>query len=249
MKTDEYISFLIEKSADDKDIFRSKTPLGRDSTNGVVFSKSRESKVAFRHTCVTGVGRTAFIKRLLIALSFFYEKKEMNILVLSPRPDYSELIRLHGLDITVPFIRSKADLANAVACIKELVDLHSRERGCPKLYLVLDGLEELDGCNKNGDLEEYRDIFDIILRQPNIEVITGADLIKTIFSGYPGAFVGVGNCLVTTQGNAKADYTFVNDDVTLSLPSLLHYPDSPSFMETVIWANSVQAKQAPQNDI
>ena len=242
MRTEEYISFLTEKSKDDKEKFRSATPIGRDLTDGVIFSLSSTRPLAFKHTCVTGVGRTAFIKRLLITLSFFYDKSEANFLVVSPRADYGELIRLHSLDITVPFIREKDDLQGVENCIKELVDLHTRGRGCPKLYLVLDGLEELDGCNKNGDLEEYRNIFDLVARQPNIEVITGADLIKTIFSGYPGAFVGIGNCLVTAQMGGKADYTFVNDDSSLSMPAPLYYPDAPSCMETVIWANAVQGK-------
>ncbi len=242
MRTEEYISFLIEKSKGDKEKFRSATPIGRDLTDGVVFSQKMPRALAFKHTCVTGVGRTAFIKRLILALSFFYDKTEANFLVVSPHTEYGELIRLHGLDITVPFIREKADLQGVEQCVKELTELHARERGCPKLYLVLDGLEELDGCNKNGDLEEYRNIFDSIARQPNIEVITGADLIKTIFSGYPGAFVGIGNCLVTAQGNGKADYTFVNDDSSLSMPAPLHYPDTPSFIETVIWANAEQGK-------
>lgn len=242
MKTDEYIYFLLEKSKTDKEKFRRLTPLGKDLAENVVFSQTREKSLFFRHTCVTGVGRTAFIKRLLVALSFFYAKTEANFLIVSPRQDYGELIRLYGLDCTVPFIREKADLQSVETCVKELVSLHTRERGCPKLFLVLDGLEELDGCNKNGDLEEYRTFFDCIARQENIEVITGTDLIKTIFSGYPGAFVGVGNCLVTTQGNDKADVTFVQDDFSLSLPAPIRHPNEPSFTETVIWANSQQAK-------
>ena len=244
MRTEEYISFLTGKGQEDIQKFRDGTPLGLDATDGVIFSQTREHPFTVRHTCVTGVGRTAFIKRLLVALSFLYEKTEANFLVLSPRLDYGELIRLHSLDITAPFLRQKSDLDAAMRCVKELVDLHTRERGCPKLFLVLDGLEELDGCNKNGDLEEYRNIFELLARQKNIEVISGAELIKTIFSGYPGAFVGVGNCLVTTRESGKADVTYVGDDSSLSLPTLLRYPDAPSFTETVIWANAEQAKRS-----
>ena len=243
MRTEEYISFLMEKGQENVQKFRDGTPLGLDATDGVIFSQTREHPFTVRHTCVTGVGRTAFIKRLLIALSFLYEKTAANFLVLSPRLDYGELIRLHGLDITAPFLRQKSDLDAAMRCVQELVDLHTRERGCPKLFLVLDGLEELEGCNKNGDLEEYRNFFELLARQKNIEVVSGAELIKTIFSGYPGAFVGVGNCLVTTRESGKADVTYVGDDSSLSLPSLLRYPDAPSFTETVIWANAEQAKR------
>ena len=63
----------------------------------------------------------------------------------------------------------------------------------------MDGLEELEGSNTRGDLEEYREILEFLARETNVETIVGADLMKSIFSGDPGVFVGVGNCLVTTR--------------------------------------------------
>ena len=74
-------------------------------------------------------------------------------------------------------------------------------------------------------------------------MITGAELMRSIFSGYPGAFVGVGNCLVTTREEGVADVTYVQDNSSLSLPTVLHYPSMPSFTETVIYLNSLLPSQ------
>jgi hypothetical protein len=106
-----------------------------------------------------------------------------------------------------------------------------------KLVLVLDGLEELDGCNQSADLEEYRDFLEVVARQNNVEVISGVELMKSIFSGYPGAFVGLGNCLVTPREHGKADITFVDEDSSLSLPIAMTYADLPTVEETVMYFN------------
>ena len=126
--------------------------------------------------------------------------------------------------------------------------MYQTEKGHPRLILVLDGLEELEGCNKNGDLEEYRAFFDLTLRNENVEIITGAELMKSIFSGYPGAFVGVGNCLVTTREEGKADVTYVGDDSSLSMPTAMSFPDSPSVTETIIFLNSLPASTNTYDD-
>ena len=115
------------------------------------------------------------------------------------------------------------------------------------MFLVLDGLESIEGCNANGDLEEYRAIFDLFPRRSDVDVITGVDLMKSIFSGYPGAFVGVGNCLVSLREDGKADVTYVAEDGGLSLPTPIHYPSHPSITETVIFLNSL-TKADPNAD-
>ena len=112
-------------------------------------------------------------------------------------------------------------------------------KGLPKLFLVLDGLEELEGNNRNGDFEEYRTIFELFMRREDVDVITGVDMQKSIFSGYPGAFAGIGNCLVSIRGEGKADVTYVQDDCSLSLPIPVVYPDTPSVTETVIFLNAL----------
>ena len=244
MRTEEFIASLTENGSLEEatKLVKEGIPLGWDSVGNTVYSQKRESPFTVRHTCVTGTRKTAFIKRVLFTLSAFYDKNEVSFFVLSPRSDYGELLRLQNADFTVPYINGKSDLEQAKACVRELLDLQSRERGCPKLILVLDGFEELAGCNKNGDLEEYRDFFELIARRTDVEIISGADLMKSIFSGQPGAFVGVGNCLVTTREEGKADVTYVNDDSSLSLPIVMSYPDAPSVTETVIYLNSLSKK-------
>ena len=81
-----------------------------------------------------------------------------------------------------------------------------------------------------------------MLTRKNVEIISGVSLMKSIFSGYPGAFVGVGNALVTTDGVGKADVTYVGDDFALSLPTAITLPDAPTVSETVLLLNSIPQK-------
>jgi regulator of sigma E protease len=71
-----------------------------------------------------------------------------------------------------------------------------------------------------------------------VTLISGTDLIKSIFSGYPGAYVGIGNCLVTTREDGKADVTYVGEDSALTMPAPISYPCQPSFTETLIAFNA-----------
>lgn len=241
MRAEEFLEVLSKNSQEETQIqaLKNGVPLGTDSVGNLVFSQRAAMPFSIRHTCVTGPRRTAFIKRLITTLSCLYEKSEVNFLVLSPRLDYGELFRLKALDVTAPFIRTKADLDAALSCVKELMSMQQTGGGYPKLFLIMDGLEELEGTNANADLEEYRVFLEALTRRNNVEVITGVELMRSIFSGYPGAFVGVGNCLVTTREEGVADVTYVQDDSSLSLPTVLHFPCAPSFMETVIYLNSL----------
>lgn len=245
MRSEEFIGFLSEKTTEEtaRKQIREGVPLGLDGAGALVLSQLREHAYTPRHTCVTGMRRTGFIRRLITTLSCLYDKSEANFLVLSPRTEYGELLRLQNASLTVPFIRNKADLDLAFACVKELAEGCSRG-GTPRLFLVLDGLEELPECNANGALDEYRSFFELLAREKNVDIISGAELIKSIFSGNPGVFVGVGNCLVTTREEGKADVTYVGDDSSLSLPTAMRYPDSPSVLETVIALNAATALES-----
>ena len=245
MRTEEYASALSERIKNEEGLLslRAGTPLGVDSLGEIVFSQTAPHPFTVRCTCVTGLRRTSFIRRTIVALSCLYDKSEANFLVVSPRQEYGELLRLRSLDITVPFVRNIEDLQNAFACVKEIVDSFSRMQGQPKLFLVLDGLEEISGCNLNGDLEEYRNFFEMSARCKNIEIICGAELMKSIFSGNPGVFVGVGNSIVTTREDGVADLTYVRDDSSLSTPTAMRYPDSPSIIESIIYLNALPTKK------
>lgn len=241
MRSDAFISSISALSGEDEKFEELKKglPLGEDTVGNILISQKREKPLTVRDTCVTGVGRSGFIRRFLLTISCLYEKSEACFFILSPRQDYGDLLRLRNMDVTVPYIRTKSDLNLALDTLKELLRQRDYGKGYPHLFLVLDGLEELPDCNKNGDLEEYRQIFDFFVRRTDVDLICGADLMRSIFSGYPGAFVGVGNCLVTIREEGKADVTYVGDDASLSLPIPMRYPTEPAFMETIIYFNAL----------
>ena len=241
MRAEEFISVISGMSHDDNqfETLKRGLPLGLDSVETIVCAQKLEKPFTLRNTCVTGTGRTRFLCRFLITVSCLYEKSEACFFILSPKAEYGDLLRLKSMDVTVPFIREKGDVQLAVETVKELLAQRENGKGYPHLFLVLDGLEDLPDCNRNGDLEEYRDIFDLFNRRKDVDVICGADLLRSIFSGHPGAFVGVGNCLVTIREDGKADVTYVDEDVSLSMPVPISYPNEPSVMETIIYLNAL----------
>lgn len=241
MRSEEFISVISGMSHDDDQFEELKKGLhlGLDSVGNIVRAQKMDKPFTLRNTCVAGVGRTRFISRFLITVSCLYEKTEACFFIISPKTEYGDLLRLKSMDATVPFIREKGDVELAVETVKALLAQRENGKGYPHLFLVLDGLEELPECNRNGDLEEYREIFDLFNRRKDVDVICGADLMRSIFSGHPGAFVGVGNCLVTIREEGKADVTYVGDDISLSMPVPITYPSEPSVMETVIYLNAL----------
>lgn len=241
MRTEELIKAVSALSSDNGKFEELKKglPLGIDASGNIMLAQKREKPLTIRNTCVTGAGKTNFIRRFLITVSCLYDKEEACFFILSPRVEYGDLLRLHSADITVPYIRNKQDLSQALETLKELMHMRAFGKGYPHLFLILDGLDELEGSNVNSDLSEYREIFDMIMRKPDIDVICGADLARSIFSGYPGAFLGVGNCFITTREEGKADVTYVNDDSGLTLPAPITYPAEPSITESIIFLNSL----------
>ncbi len=233
MKAEEFLSSLSEIS--EKNVYRFEQiraciPLGRDDAGNIA--------VAHHHVCVTGAGRSEFIRRLVVTLSCLYDRSEAMFLILSPYAEYSELLRLRAADVTVPFINNYADYLSALDTVRELVRMRSLNVGYPRLFVVTDGLEELPDVKRDGMLDPYRLCFEAV-GAGRVEIITGADLLKSIFSGYPGAFVGIGNCLVTPKGEGKADVTYVNADSSLTLPKEIRYPDTPSLTQSIDFFNSL----------
>ena len=241
MRAEELISKVSGLSREDErfEELKNGLPLGLDSTDGIVLAQKRKRPFTLRNTCVTGVGRSNFIRRFLITVSCLYDRAEACFFIISPKAEYGELLRLKSMDVTVPYIHTKADLDMAVSTIKELLAQREEGKGYPHLFIVLDGIEDLDGCNRNSDLEEYRSIFELFTRREDVDMICGTDLMRSIFSGFPGAFVGVGNCLVSLREEGKADVTYVNDDASMSLPIPIHYPSAPLVMETIIYLNAL----------
>ncbi len=241
MRSEEFVSSVssLWVDKDQFDNLRKRVPLGVDSVGNITYARREEGLFSTRHICVTGSGKTAFLRRLLITLSCLYEQHEACFFVLSPKSEYGELLRMKNISMTAPYIRAKSDLELAIETLKELLSLRAFGRGYPRLIVVLDGLEGLEDCNRNGDLEEYRELFELLSGKADVDVFTGVELTKSIFSGYPGAFVGVGNCLVATRESGKADITYVREDASLSMPLPLTYPDAPSITETVLFFNAL----------
>lgn len=239
MRSEEFIKTIQQQyNAEELVGARENAPLGVDNADSIVFARKGNAMPFIKHICVTGNRKTAFVKRYLLTLSRLYAKADLNVFIISSKVEYGELLRLQNADITAPYIRDKKDLEEAKRCLDNLLAFRDKTRGCPYLVLVLDGLEELQGCNPNGDLEEYRNFMDSVGRRKDVEIVSGVDLMKSIFSGYPGAYVGVGNCLVTTREEGKADVTYVGEDATLSMPTPMSYPGAPSITETVIAFNA-----------
>lgn len=240
MRTDEFIEKLSEISKANPAEFerlREGIPLGVDAFQGVAVSH-RENKIErYHHTCVSGAFKTEFIKRLVLTLSCLYERGEATFLILSPYLNYGELMTLKNADISVPFVRGVEDLKAAQDCLQEIVRMRAEGKPAPKLFVVLDGIETL----AEGDtaLMSYRPFLDTV-GISGVEIISGVDLQKSVFAGYPGGFVGVGNCLVTTSGDGAADLTYVNLDTSMSLPKTITYPSSPSFSEAIAFFNELE---------
>ena len=241
MRLDEFISSVSGMSKSDEafELMKKGLPLGKDSVGNIVLAQKRQKTLTLRHTCIAGTSRSAFIRRMLITVSCLYERAEACFFILSPHTEYGELLRLRSMDVTVPYITNKKELALAVDTLRELLRQREYGVGYPHIFLVLDGVDSLPDANRNGDLEEYREIFDLFNRREDVDVISGADLTRTIFSGYPGAFLGIGNCLVSLREEGKADVTYVSDDASMSLPTPISYPSEPAVTESIIFLNSL----------
>ncbi len=244
MTSKEFVELLSAQADEEKiAIIRRNIPLGVDASGQIACARKGQPLFFSRHTCVTGGGRSAFIRRLLITLACIYKREELCFFVLSPAAEYGELLRMKNMEITLPYIREKGDLERGVDTLKELLRMRECGKGYPRLLVVMDGVEGLEGCNRNQDLEEYRAAMELLSRREDVDLITGVDLTKSIFSGYPGAFVGIGNCLVATRELGKADVTYVQDDASLTMPMPITYPSAPSLTETVLFFNSVAKEE------
>ncbi len=245
MRSEEFVSTLSAMSKEDTQFesIRKRIPIGVDSVGNVAYARREGGISATRHICVTGTGKTGFLRRLLITLACLHEPHEICFFILSPKTEYGELLRMRAMNATVPYIRMKSDLDLAVETLKDLLNLRRGSKGYPRLVVVLDGLENLENCNRNGDLEEYREIMQLLASQADVDVFTGVELDKSVFRGFPGTFVGVENCLIATRESGKADVTYVREDTSLSLPMPLTYPSVPSIMETVLFFNALPGSQ------
>ncbi len=250
MNTHEYISAICFdiKENEKLESYKKGLPIGKDERGEIALAQKREKMLTVRNTCVTGAKRTEFIRRMALTWPSLYDREQAFVFVVSPKQEYGELLRFHSIDATVPYVRNKEDLQKATDTLKELLQIRSANSRNARLFLILDGLEEIADLDGNGDLEEYRKIYELVMRKPDIDIITGVDLAKSIFAGYPGTFVGIGNCLVTTRESGKADVTYVGEDSTLSLPAPITYPNEPSVKESIVLLNTYPTQTADDEE-
>lgn len=241
MHVEQWIQMLSKISTADEEAFlslRDRIPLGANSDGGIVTAYTAPKKGRLRHLCVTGVARTEFLKGLIVGLSCLYQREEISFFILSPKFDYTQLLSLSSADITLPFVRTYEDCTSALETVKELVRMRQFSSArYPRLVLVLDGLEGIYP-QKDDMLDAYKPFMEDLLAA-DVDMFTGADLLGTIFSGYPGAFVGVGNCLITADECENADVTYVGEDCSLSKPTSFSPSVSTSIDEAITLLNSL----------
>ena len=241
MRTDEFIKRLSEISKANETEFerlRIGVPIGEDDEQNVALARAGEDLARCHHTCVTGSSRTEFIRRVIFTLSCIYDKSEIAFLIVSPNMAYGELLKLKNADVTVPFIRDGKDLELVLQTLKTLARARAIERFSGRLFVVLDGLEDLPDDPKQGMFESYRPFFEAV-GTSGIEIITGVELRGSIYAGYPGVFVGVGNALVTPDADGNADVTFVAPDGSMGLPKKITYPSIPAVRECIEYFNGI----------
>ena len=241
MRTEEFIQKISMQAGDNQrfEELKKGLPLGENMGGEIVLAQKSAQNYTVRHTCVTGSNKTQFIRRLLLTLACIHNEEEACFIVLSPNVEYGELLRLTGCDFTIPYIRTKEDLVPAVKTLRELIYMRENGKGYPRLFLVMDGLESLTDEKTNIDLAEYSVILEMFMHIPNVDVICGMELGRSIFAGCPGMFLGRGNCLVTARESGNADVTYVNEDTSLTMPLPITYPSEGTVVESIAYLNSL----------
>ena len=235
MRTEDFLARIKGEEQNDPEktkSLRACLPLGEYSDGEYVLSHREYDIERYHHTCVTGAMRAEFISRLLLTLTGLYAKGEALFLIVSPNMHYGQLMKVMNADVTVPFVTSTADLAPILETVKSLAQMRQGKKSEAKTFLVLDGLEYLEPEDKRSGLDCYRAFFEAVGTSV-IEIITGVDLAKSIFAGYPAAFVGVGNCLVAPSVAGEMDVTYVAIDGTMTLPKKCTYPSMPTLSECI----------------
>lgn len=209
------------KSAGDEKTILHMFPLGVDGEGEIVFAYNQEKGYFRRQICVSGAKRTAYIVKELSLLDSLSKKRETAFVILSPKREYSEVLRLKNADVTFPYLRSKKDFSAILDGFSPLFERIKTGKSVQETYFVLDGLEELDG----GDtwLKLYMAFFEKT-DGLNVNIITGVDFKKTAFCSNPQLFVGVKNSLLTTDEDGEADVTKVLDGGEMTLPKQIIYP-------------------------
>ena len=240
MKTEEFLTRIKGENRVDPERFedlRARLPLGEYSDGEYVLAHLERDEERYHHTCITGAMRAEFISRLVLTLSGLYQKSEAVFFIVSPNLYYGQLMKLAAADVIVPFLTSARDIPPILQAVRNLAGQRQGKKTRAKTFLVLDGLELLEEEGKRTALDCYRPFFEAV-GSSGIEIITGVDLAKTIFAGYPAAFVGLGNCLVAPSVGGEMDITYVRIDGSMTLPKKCTYPALPTVSECIELRNA-----------
>ena len=240
MKTEEFLTRIKGERRVDMQRFedlRTRLPLGEYADGEYVLSHRENDVERYHHTCVTGAMRAEFISRLLLTLTGLYQKSEAVFFIVSPNLYYGQFMKLATADVIVPFVTSERDIPPIIEAVRTLAKQRAEKPTRAKTFLVLDGLELLEDEEKRAALDCYRPFFEAV-GTSGIEIITGVDLAKTIFAGYPAAFVGLGNCRVTPSVGGEMDVTYVGIDGSMTLPKKCTYPSLPTVAECIELRNA-----------
>lgn len=242
MRIQEYMQSLtnLAQTDEEKGVFVAQAiPLGLGELDQTIVAHQEVCPARYHHICVTGEKRGEYIRRLVLSLGKLYGQDKVSFLILSPDKKYGELLHVKDSDITVPFVNRYEDCQSSLDTLRELVRMRAAgEENYPKLFVVLDGLEDvIENKGEKQSFACFKPFFDVV-GASGVELVTGVDLEKSIFSGYPGAFVGHGNALVSTDVLGKADVTYVGVDSCLSLPISIIYPDDANLSEMIFSLNA-----------
>lgn len=219
MQATEWIS-LLKNSAKEGDFSLSQLPLGRSGEGRVLLAHDQDRGDRYYHTCVTGGEKTQFILNTVASLLSAYGE-ELSVLVLSPKSEYANLLRIKGADVTVPYLRTEKQFSAMRELALAQANARKQNPRSSRFLLVLDGLEELPFLPKNNDFGYLRKWIEEMAGGG--QVVSGVHFQGSIFAGFEGAFVGVGNSLVWADGKGKADVTKVLADCSLGQPQPIEY--------------------------
>ncbi len=237
MTTEEFFKELANVANTNPFIFddlKTRVPLGIDNENRVIAAGQRESVCT--HVCVTGVGRTEYIRRLALCLAGCYDQGQINFLIASPKREYAELLKLTRANVIAPLIDGLDGVWKALDFAREQANLrlNGGAEKYGKLVFVLDGLETL----ASGSFDGYLPFFNLA-HACGVDVITGVDLLGGVFEERPQDFVGGENCLVTVTNAGKADVVYTQKNGSLTLPVAFFYPSEPSFADSLAFVNDL----------
>ncbi|MBQ9729669.1 MAG: hypothetical protein IJV80_02540 [Clostridia bacterium] len=196
-------------------------PLGVSAQGETVYAHLSANAERYRHVCVSGKERTAFLQWFIRGVFQKYPARGALVIVLSPLSSYGAFLREKNADIIVPYLSSIQEFSRVLEGFSPLIETLKKGNKRP-VFFVVDGLELLAGASEDKLLKNYTAVIEKTAGT-EIEVLTGVEMEKSAFSGNPGVFVGAGNALLSADEQKVAFFTRVESDFTLGAPVPIYY--------------------------